>query len=142
MEAPRNRFCRESRQHLPRFRYSVYRSITGYFEPNHVDFGDGKLDSNVKSPMHFYDTSGTIKVTLTGTTAIHGCPNSLSKTVVIFPSPKDSIVISPQEGCQPLISTLTDFSVNGNIFFGISAIVLDQVVKIQVINISVTVLLS
>jgi PKD repeat protein len=58
------------------------------------DFGDGTPHDNTQDPKHLYNTPGTYNVTLSVVDG-HGCANSITKTVYVYPLPVASFTNVP-----------------------------------------------
>ncbi|MFO8086174.1 MAG: PKD domain-containing protein, partial [Bacteroidales bacterium] len=83
------------------------------------DFGDNNT-SNQNNPYHSYDSSGTYNVTLTGysTTFPNYCPNTITKSVVVLPTPKSVITADTTAGCPPLTVNFQGDSSFNTWYFG------------------------
>ncbi|MCF8218935.1 MAG: PKD domain-containing protein, partial [Bacteroidales bacterium] len=65
------------------------------------DFGDG--DSSSQShPTHGFQNQGTYNVTMAGYSSLYDCPNQITKTVTVLPTPVSSITADTTIGCPPL----------------------------------------
>lgn len=78
------------------------------------DFGDGVIwgpgaDTTYKNPTHIYAAPGdyTVQLTVANTA---GLISTTTSVVTIYPLPAVSITASPQNGCQPLQTTLSAIS--------------------------------
>lgn len=76
-------------------------------------FGDGTT-SNVYSPTHLFVQSGTLQVTLIGTSLAYGCSNSVSHTVVVRPTPNLTYDDYEFVGCIPLSVQFNETSNTAN----------------------------
>ena len=65
------------------------------------DFGD-LTTSTQPNPVHFYSSPGTYTVTFSGISANFNCPNTISKQIVVKPTPTANIQANPDNGCTPL----------------------------------------
>ncbi len=71
-------------------------------------FGDG-ASSPLPSPTHLYGDEGFYDATLT-VTSNHGCTDSVTHSVEIYPLPRVMFSVSEQEGCQPFTVQFYDES--------------------------------
>ncbi|MBP6090323.1 MAG: gliding motility-associated C-terminal domain-containing protein [Crocinitomicaceae bacterium] len=76
-------------------------------------FGDGTT-SNVYSPSHVFVQSGTLQVTLLGTSLAYGCTNSVTHTVVVRPTPNLTYDNYNYVGCIPLSVPFNETSNTAN----------------------------
>ena len=73
------------------------------------DFGDGSPLDITPFPSHVYANTGTYTVTLiVGTGA--NCTDTVSRTVIVWPSPTVDFTIDQNEGCGPLQVAFTNNS--------------------------------
>ena len=81
---------------------------------NHLwDFGDGSANSTVPNPVHVYENTTVAPVTYTLTLLAEnafGCSGSVSREVVINPSPVAEFTADIQSGCAPLTVTFSESS--------------------------------
>lgn len=78
-------------------------------------FGDGD-SSNLVSPTHSYDTSGTYTVMLIGTSTTFGCRDTTTLTVNINSLPIPQFVSNVLFGCMPLPINFTNNSSNSTFY--------------------------
>jgi len=64
-------------------------------------FGDGDT-SLLNNPRHAFATAGVKTVTLTGISAVNGCPASVSNPVLVLALPSVAFSLTPPDGCMPL----------------------------------------
>jgi gliding motility-associated-like protein len=76
-------------------------------------FGDG-TSSNVYNPTHLFVQSGTLQVTLIGTSLAYGCTDTATHTVVVRPAP--NLIYDDYEfvGCVPLTVQFNETSNTAN----------------------------
>ena len=77
------------------------------------DFGDGTPQSNVPNPVHVYENNTEAPVTFTLTLEAnnsYGCPGSVSRDVVVNPSPVAEFTADVQSGCAPLTVSFDELS--------------------------------
>lgn len=76
------------------------------------DLGDGNI-SNQVSPTHTYFNTNTnediLNVTLISSSNL-GCKDTISREILIYPSPQASFTVSESSGCSPLATTITNNS--------------------------------
>jgi len=74
-------------------------------------FGDpANGTSNVQNPSYTYAAAGTYNVTLVVTT-IHGCVDSITKQITVYPNPVPNFVADKKQGCITLCVQFTDSSI-------------------------------
>ena len=79
------------------------------------DFGNGTTSTDV-NPMATFATAGTYTITLVASNQFL-CQDSAQHPITIYPFPTiQSVDLQPEEGCQPLVVTLTANTTNGNLF--------------------------
>lgn len=76
-------------------------------------FGDG-TSSNVYNPTHLFVQSGTLQVTLIGTSLAYGCSDTATHTVVVRPTP--NLIYDDYDfvGCVPLTVQFNETSNTAN----------------------------
>ena len=79
------------------------------------NFGDSTT-STLSSPSHSYAQSGNYTISLTGTSAINGCQNTVTKNIVILQTPVASFTIPVMAGCQPFIASFNNTSINASYY--------------------------
>ncbi|MCB0595534.1 MAG: PKD domain-containing protein [Lewinellaceae bacterium] len=77
------------------------------------DFGDGSPPSDLNSPTHVFDTSGTFTVTLTAYSEVNNCPATFESTVLVYEKPQAGFDASALNGCAPLTIDVNNLS-DGN----------------------------
>jgi PKD repeat protein len=70
------------------------------------DFGDGGT-STLRHPTHAFAAPDTYQVTLVVTSAVGGCADTATQTLIIYPQPAIQLAIDQDEGCEVLPVTLT-----------------------------------
>jgi PKD repeat protein len=79
------------------------------------NFGDGTY-SYLTDPIHNYSSAGTYIITLTGTSAVYGCIDSVSHSIIIDSLPVPQASSSVLFGCAPLNVAFTNTSTNSNFY--------------------------
>jgi PKD repeat protein len=74
-------------------------------------FGDGTTASN-SNELHTFNTSGNYTVTLIGTSSLYGCIDSISKLIIVHPTPNNNINFSPNIPCADNQVIFTNTSTN------------------------------
>ncbi|MEM1323014.1 MAG: PKD domain-containing protein [Bacteroidota bacterium] len=85
--------------------------ISGHF----WDFGDGDT-SNLRDPVHVYDSAGTYTVTLRGVSRFNQCEAFFTSQVTVLEPPYADFEPSTYSGCVPLSVDFTNAS-NGAMFY-------------------------
>jgi PKD repeat protein len=75
------------------------------------EFGDGTIGSN-SNALHTFTTAGNYTVKLIGTSAHYGCVDSISKLIIVNPSPINNINFSPTIPCAFNQVVFTNTSTN------------------------------
>lgn len=73
------------------------------------DFGDGS-GSNVRSPVHLFDSVGTYTITLTAFSSLNNCSNTMTSTLEVVGLPTASFTSNLSQGCGPLNVNFTNTS--------------------------------
>ncbi len=76
------------------------------------DFGDGGT-SSLQNPVYSFSNPGTNTVTLTSYSVL-GCSNTYSRDIWVIRRPDGDFVISDTIGCDSLLATYTDASIQGD----------------------------
>lgn len=79
------------------------------------DLGDGNV-STLSEVSHTYAVGGTYQVTLTATSAPHGCTASLTRQVAVRVTPAASFGPLPASGCAQLAVQFQNTTQNGTFF--------------------------
>lgn len=79
------------------------------------DFGDGAT-STLTDPIHVYDSPGPYTITMTAFSANNGCPNTISRDILILPVPVAAFTLDTLSGCPPLSVSWTNQSTGGNFY--------------------------
>ena len=75
------------------------------------NFGDGSPFVTIQNPSHLYAVAGSYPIQLF-VVSYFGCPDSLTKTIIINPNPVVSFAANDTTGCEPLcISFLNSSSI-------------------------------
>lgn len=82
---------------------------TGYVA-SQWDFGDGSPVSNFTNPLHPFVNNGNLiqyyNVNLIVTNS-HGCPDTSTGYITVFPDPDYIINVSPDSSCHPVTATIS-----------------------------------
>jgi|GEM_PF-637125 len=81
---------------------------------NHAwDFGDGTPGSTVPNPVHVYENNTDVPVTYALTLVAEngfGCPGTISRDLIVNPTPVAEFTADIQSGCAPLTVTFAEAS--------------------------------
>jgi PKD repeat protein len=91
----------------------LFSNATSGLSNTHWNFGDGTSSTN-SNQSHTYLQAGNYTTTFTGTSALYGCVDSISKTITVHPSPQINISATPFVVCvnQPIQFLNTSSNVN------------------------------
>lgn len=84
------------------------------------DFGDGTIPVAKMNPLHLYKNNGIADTTFTAkllAESVYGCIDTLSRPVVVHPSPLIEYELLDSIGCAPFVITLNNLSSRGESYF-------------------------
>jgi len=93
----------------------TFTNTTAGISGSQWSFGDGGT-STLTSPTHSYATSGAFPVTLTVTSALNGCPASITQLVNVSITPVAAFTPTPDNGCIDLQVAFTNQSTSAGFY--------------------------
>ncbi len=79
------------------------------------NFGDG-TQSNLASLSHQFLTSGNLTITLIGEAINTQCTDTVTKSIVVYPSAQAGITVNNPDGCYPLSVQFQNTTTNGQYY--------------------------